>query len=141
MAASTADLNTTTFGVDSFSLPVAASTIIYQNQLCCYDANGNIVPASDTANLVFAGSCSLHIDNSAGIAGAVNAPIRPPNIGPENKYIALDCSGATQAWCGVAVFFTDDHTVAQSSVHSVKAGVVRQFLSATKVIVELPNLA
>jgi hypothetical protein len=136
MSASSADLNPATQVVDLIPCPLAASTLIYQYENVATDASGNLNPVSDTSGLVFQGYSANHSDNSGGIAGAVVGYFNPIGNGNAERFYVLDCAGATQAWVGSLAEFTDDHTVALSSSHSILAGMVVQFLSATQVVVD-----
>jgi hypothetical protein len=55
-----------------FALPVAAGAHIYAGSLASVDANGYVVPASDTAGHAFLGIARKEADNSAGAAGDIN---------------------------------------------------------------------
>ncbi len=76
MAAATAD-QFVTFRDGKYITPgVAASTEIFAGTWICYDADGYLVPAADTANFVFAGVAMEAVDNSGGADGDLNCKIR-----------------------------------------------------------------
>ena len=88
---------------------VAASTTLYQGTLVCTDGSGNLVQASDTASLLFAGMAQQAVDNSGGAAGAKTCRVEPPqNLG----VLELDAVSPAKTWLGLLVYFSDDHTVA-----------------------------
>ena len=71
MAAATADRKINSNGVrKTFRGALAAATIIYVGTLVARNAAGNLVPASDAANLTVVGVALETVDNSAGLAGA-----------------------------------------------------------------------
>lgn len=95
---------------DIEELPVAAAATLYQNSMCCCDANGRLVVASATAGLSpVRGVCIAEADNSGGGAGAINGRIR-------NGIFRVDASGTiTIANRGDLCYAVDDEQVALSN--------------------------
>jgi hypothetical protein len=140
MAASTANNTTrTNLVLGTVPIPVAASTNIYANCYVCTDASGNLNLAADTAGFVFAGIVGQQFNNATGAAGVVTANVFPPCISPENRFAEMACTGASQAWVGVLMYFLDDNTVAQagSTSHSILMGKCVWYISATQVVVDM----
>ncbi|MCX6908051.1 MAG: hypothetical protein NTY01_08415 [Verrucomicrobia bacterium] len=98
MAAS-ADIDTPQRPGDSFSRPVAASTIIYAGTLVAINAAGNSVPAADSPGLKVDGVADEQKDNSSGDAGDLrvnvtrgvrcfaNSAINPVTVAEINKQV------------------------------------------------------
>lgn len=137
MAASTADLNSSTKTLDALLLPIAAATNIWLNENVGFNSSGYIVPMGPSATLVFMGYAQLQQLNT-GANGAISVPVNLINSGVDGRLYVFDCSGATQGWCGTVVYFTDDHTVAQSASPTQNiAGLVVQFLDSTHIVVDV----
>lgn len=120
MAALTADRPLSKSGAGhAEEYDVAASTTIYAGALCCLDASGNLVPASDTAGLKFAGVAEEQADNSAGAAGDISVAVRTD--------IVVECEpGAlVAADAGTVCFILDDQTVtdALAATNDVPCGL------------------
>lgn len=118
MSASTQDRNTERRSGEELSLPVAASTIIYAGILVALNSGGYLVAAADTAALKVVGRSEERVDNSAGANGLLNCQVR--------RGVFLFDNSATAALdkddVGKQCFVEDDHTVAETSTNSIKAG-------------------
>jgi len=141
MAASTSNQYPTSFGIDAPLFPVYTNTHIYANVQCAVNSSGYLVQVSDTSGLLPVGTSLEEVNNGTGASGALSCPVVPIGQGDVNGWFVFNCSGATQAWVGTLVYFTDDVTVAQSSSHSIVAGVVTQFISSTQVVVDMTRRA
>ena len=121
-----------------YTLPVAAATIIYWGNLVATNAQGNAVPATDTAGLVVAGVAQDYIlsgggflgnggqgqqadvDNSTGVAGACKVTVR------QNLFRFRNSSSSPLgvADLGTMAVVQDPETVAKASTNNIAAGVV-----------------
>lgn len=118
MSASTADRNTDRRSGEELSLPVAASTLLYAGILAALNSGGFVVAAADTAGLRVIGRTEERVDNAAGANGALAVQVRRGVFLFDNSTTAaLDKDDI-----GKQCFVEDDHTVAETSTHGVKAG-------------------
>lgn len=129
MAALSAPRNTLTRGGEPImlSVPLDASTKVYEGGLVMVKANGYGVPGASgaTTNISF-GIAKKTYDNSAGSAGAVIADCEA------EVEVLLDSSGLTQASNGLYAYFTDDHTVTTTATGNSKVGTIVEVVSATQ---------
>jgi len=121
------------------NLPVEASTILFAGSLAAANAGGNLVPASDTANLkvlgrVEAGSLESVFDNSQGAAGDKTATVKRGVFVLSNSV----ANPVTKSLIGNPVYVEDAATVASEGSHSVVAGIFLGFADGdtTQVIVD-----
>lgn len=112
---------------EQLSIPVAASTRIYQNTIVCKSATGFAVGGADTAGLKVVGIATTPGDNSGGADGDINVRVR------RGKRETFKCTGASQAWLYENVYVVDNETVAATTTNSVLAGIVASVNSATEV--------
>lgn len=119
--AATSAINTPSLpSAETRTYPVAASTTLYAGTLVAFDSSGNIVNAADTAGLRVAGRCEADVDNSAGIAGALNVDVRRGVFRFDNSAsAAVDANDK-----GKLCFVEDNQTVAETSTNSIPAGRV-----------------
>lgn len=101
-------------------LPVAAATTLLAGTLGATDAAGRAVPAADTAGLRVIGRIERDVFNAGGAAGDLNAEIKRGVFRYDNS--AANPVDADDI--GKICFVEDDHTVAETSTHLVKAGRV-----------------
>ena len=141
MAQSTSSPTNPTYTVDAPLFPVASAATIYADENVGLNASGYLVPMSDAAAILFMGYALLDGLNAAGGNGAISVPVNLLGAGSDGRLYNFNCTGATQAWVGTIVYFTDDHTVAASSVHSNIAGLVTQFENSTNVVVDVTRRA
>jgi len=125
--------NTTTGRTNYITVPMAASTKIYAGACVCADASGNAVNAANTSGLKFLGVASATVDNSAGLAAAINITIQSVQA---IETLILKGSSVDKTWRGKLVYFTDEETVTTTAGNAVIAGVVVDALSATTVAVD-----
>ncbi len=114
------------------SYPVAASTHIYEGTLVFINASG--YADDDTASGVnkFAGVAIREVDNSSGSNGDLTVEVYSDGV------FELTGSGFAQADVGKNAFATDNYTVVVSdSASAIRIGVVKEYVSSTKLRVEL----
>lgn len=117
---------------DRAGYPVAASTTIYQGTLAFVNASGYL--DDDTANGAnkFAGVSVELCDNSSGANGDLKV-----DVWCEGKF-ELTGSGFAQTDIGKPAYATDNYTVtANPTDGAVYIGIIKEYVSATKVVVEL----
>lgn len=127
MAALTSDRNTEYSLGDLLSIPVAAGERIFAGSLVCSNADGQAVPASDGAGLVFEGIATAQVDNRNGSDGDLSVVVR------RRGRFKLDYRGAiTQAAQSARAFAVDDHTVdaADDVTNDVLVGIIDKVESA-----------
>jgi hypothetical protein len=124
MAALTADRNTPSREGEDFSFPVAASTKIFAGALVCINASSLATKGATATGLKTVGVAQALADNSAGLASAINVPVRRGVFRFGNSAagdaIALADVGAT-------CYVVDDQTVAKTDGTGTRsaAGTVR----------------
>lgn len=115
------------------AVPMSAAKL-FKGSLVANNASGYAAKAADTASFTLAGVAYETIDNSAGSAGDLNIRVWRQGV------FEFNFSGtATQANVGTAVFAVDDNTVAlaATTTNDVMVGRIVQFVSASKVRVEI----
>jgi hypothetical protein len=100
-------------------LPAAAAVHLYPGTLIARDSSGDAIYATDTAGLEVMGRCQGDVDNSAGIAGALNVNVRRGVF----AYFNSSTEPLAQANVGSVCFVQDEQTVASTSTNLVKAGI------------------
>lgn len=114
------------------SLPVAASTMIYENTLVFANASGYADDDTGSGVNKFVGVSVTQVDNSSGSNGDKNC-----EFWTEGKFL-LTGSGFAQTSVGKPVYATDNYTITTTpAADGVPIGVVTGYVSATKVWVEL----
>jgi len=88
-----------------FSIPTAASTVVYAGALVCVNVGGYAVPAADDATHRFAGKADKRSDNSAGADGDIRTEGRREGV------FEYNASGMSVADSGEDVYIVDDNTV------------------------------
>lgn len=108
---------------DIISVPVAASTRIYQGGLVGLDANGRAVSGTSVATARVIGRAIEDADNSSGSAGAINVRVEQGVFWYANS---SSTDAITAADVGRYCWAVDDATVARSSSNGARnrAGVV-----------------
>ena len=99
-------------------LPMAAASILYAGAIACRDAAGNAVKGTTSTTLKALGRAEARADNSAGIAGAINAQIRTGIFRFANS-TAGDLIAALDI--GNDCFIVDDQTVAKTNGTSTRS--------------------
>jgi len=129
----TADRNTAARVGSQLSLPVASATIIYAGSLVARDATGNAVPASNTVGLVVVGMAEAQVDNTAGVAGALNITVRRNH---SFRFANSAASALTAADIGATAMVEADDIVAKATTNSIAAGKVLE-VEASGVWIEI----
>lgn len=143
MTAAAANADTPRFSTDAVprairSLPVAASTHIYQGTLVALNLSGYLVPASADPSLTVVGVANDEADNSSGAAAAINCAVERGAFYLTNS---SSTAAVSEADIGREVFAVDDLTVSRTNVAGTYpvAGRVIGFESS-KPIVEVGML-
>ncbi len=120
MAAATAAIITDERAASGVAYPVAAATTIHQGTLVALNTDGNLVSASDAASIRVVGRAEETVDNSAGSAGDLTATVkRGCFLYANSATAAVDADDK-----GKLCFVEDNQTVAETSTHKCKAGLV-----------------
>lgn len=107
--------------VGFLSLGVAAATVIYAGTLVAKNSSGYAVPASDTAGLIVLGRAVETVDNSAGLAAALNITVEPGVF----QYTNSGTNAVTIAHIGQLCWVEDDTIVASvAGTDAIPAGRV-----------------
>jgi hypothetical protein len=114
------------------SAPMVAADIMYKGGLMKLNAAGNLEPCSAEAGAVFAGVGYEKVDNSAGLAGAVNG-----RVFRKGEFL-LTGSGFSLTDVGQAVYATDDATITKTFAANIqRVGVIVDYVSSTQVWVKI----
>jgi len=114
--------------------PVDDGDTMYAGALSAFNADGYLVPGSDTAGLVFAGVSLDYGDNSDGVDGDVSVRVRRKGV------YKMTISGTiTQANVGNKVFLVDDQTVglAATTTNDIFCGVIVEYIDSTHAYVDI----
>lgn len=118
MTALSADRNTPIRDGKVYSFPAAASAKIYKGALVVLDSSGNAKPGATATGLIAVGRAEEYVDNSAGLAAAVNVTVRAGVFKFANSdAIAKDSIGDT-------AYVVDDATVAKTGTGKSPAGII-----------------
>lgn len=100
------------------SYGVAASTTIYAGSLVMANAAGNALPGADTAAMAFVGVATDKVNNSAGLAAALDVKVR------RTGNVLVKYTGAAPK-VGERVYLSDDETVAvaATTTNDITCGV------------------
>lgn len=125
MAALTASKKVPQYGAGNplvlgLSLPMKASTKIFNGGLVGIDSSGNAMPAGLLAGgtVRVLGVADAEVDNSSGAAAARSVPIRRGAFVFKNSTAG---DAITKAEVGSAVYVVDDQTVAKTNGTSTRA--------------------
>ena len=125
MAALTASKKNPKYGAGNtmvlgLSLPMKASTKIYNGAMVAIDASGNAMPADLLAGgtVRVIGVADAEVDNSSGAAAAKSIPVRRGAFVFKNSTAG---DAITKAEVGSAVYCVDDQTVAKTSATGTRA--------------------
>jgi len=114
------------------SYPVAASVHIYEGTLVFLTATGYATDVTATGVNGFVGVAVGEQDNSSGSAGDLTV-----EVWAEGEFV-LQGTGFAQADVGSKVYAEDNYTVGVSiSTASVPIGMVTEYISSTKIRVEI----
>jgi hypothetical protein len=120
---------------DGILVAVPLSNVkVFKGSLLTNNTSGYAVKGADTASFTLAGVAYEQVDNSAGSAGDKEVRVWRKGV------FEFNFSGtASQADVGKAVYVVDDNTVglAATTTNDVLVGRIVQFVSASKVRVEL----
>ncbi len=118
-------------------IPVKANAVILQNDYVCVDADGYLVPASDTSGLIFVGQSEADADATGLSSGDISCPVTRKGV---LGYGTITTANADQTWVGSLLFFLTASTgaLAGGTSHTIVAGRVIAIESATLVIFD-PN--
>lgn len=119
MAALTANRNTVERDGKTLSLPVAASTKIYQGAIVCLNSSGLAVPASTATGLKAIGRAEELADNSAGLASAISVKV------VRGVFRYANGESITLANVNDTAYLTDDQTVCLTGTGKSVAGIIR----------------
>ncbi len=127
MSATTVDRNTSKRATDHLVLDVAAATKIPAGAMVARNASGDAVNAADATGLRVLGRAEKEADNSAGLAGDIEAEILPGIFLWDNDGSAA----VTDAHVGSPCYVLDNQTVSSDpGTYAVVAGIVVQVDSA-----------
>lgn len=121
-----------------YHIPVLAATKLWAGAAAITDANGWLTNAADTTGTKFAGILDKTADNTVG--AAANGSIQGRVI-RRGVFDFVFGGTATQATVGKKVYAVDNQTVNTTTTNSVLVGTVVEFISATKVRVEITPAA
>lgn len=103
----TKDRNTAYMDPGLIAVAVAAGSEIFAGALVVINASGYAAPGSAATGLTYFGRADEHVDNSAGLDGAVTVNVR------RGKAFQWKNDGSiTQASLGKTCYIVDDETVA-----------------------------
>jgi hypothetical protein len=142
MAALTQARMTRTSTLSTVSLPLAASTAVYQGGMACYDTSAHVVTkgAAANANLVPIGYFNENVDNSASTATTFATVNLFHEITVSYWDNATGGNAVSASNLFTQVYILDDHTVTTSSSGNSKAGRVWGVDSANGVAIEAEGL-
>jgi hypothetical protein len=114
------------------SYPVAASVRIYEGTLVFLTATGYATDVTASGVNGFLGVAVGEANNSSGSAGDITV-----EVWPEGEFV-LEGTGFAQSDVGSTVYAEDNYTVGVSiSTASVPIGMVTEFISSTKIRVDI----
>jgi len=98
--------------LSTMTLPVKASTIIYEGATVATDSSGYAVPASEATGLKCWGVAEETVDNSAGSNGTLFIKVR---CGVFSRDVGTSGDAFAQADIGKTAYAMDDHTMGKTS--------------------------
>jgi hypothetical protein len=117
---------------DRASCPVAASKRLYGGTMVFIDATTGLLTDTHNAGAnKFAGILVEEVDNSSGAASALTG-----EYWTKGSFV-LTGSGFTQADVEKVFYAVDNYTITATSTSNAQIGVVREYISATKLLVEI----
>jgi hypothetical protein len=127
MSAATAEINTPERPGITKSYPLAAATKVFAGTIGALNSSGYLVPASNADGLRVVGRVEETVDNSAGSAGDLGAPVKEGVFQWNNSASSAVDPDDVGKFC----YVEDDNTVAEAiTSHAVKAGRVVEVDSA-----------
>ena len=126
----TKDRDTERASGDLKHVPLKAGAKVFMGGQVCLNA-GYGVAGSDAAGLVFQGIAMETVDNTDGQDGDLSVTVYARGLAKlKNSGIAITDEGKT-------AFVHDDETVKKATTHSVAAGRIVKYVSATEVWIDL----
>lgn len=117
------------------SVPVAASTILYEGTLCFEDAGGDFT-GTVLENGSFGGIVCDNVDNSAGADAAKYADVWVSG----DFVLPMDTTSLTAADIGKPVYGVDNFTITETATDLVPVGILVRILSTSSAIVSIHGL-
>ena len=112
---------------DRGTMPVAASTILYEGAMAFVTPAGYADDDTGSGGNKFAGIVHATVDNSSGSAGDLNV-----ELWRDDDVFELTGSGFSQADVGKKAFATDNFTIATSpGASGLYIGIVEEYVSST----------
>jgi hypothetical protein len=114
--------------------PVDDGDKIYAGALVAVNADGYLVPGSDTAGLIFAGVSEEQKDNTSGSDGDLTCLVRRRGL----VKCLLD-TAISQANIGDNVFLVDDQTVdvVGNTTHDIFCGIIAKYIDTTHAWIDI----
>jgi len=100
--------------------PAAASKKFYAGAIVAIDASGNATPGATATDIKGAGRCREQVDNSSGLAGALNVEIEKGIFHFANSSTDPVVAGDIAGDC----YIVDDQTVSHTDTSQSVAGKV-----------------
>ncbi len=104
--------------LSTITLPVKASTTIFEGATVATDSTGYALPAAEATGLKCWGVAEETVDNSAGADGVKFVKVRG---GVFTRDVGLSADALTQAEIGKTVYAIDDHTVGKTTNSSARS--------------------
>ncbi len=117
------------------SVPVAASTILYEGTMCFEDAGGDFC-GTVLENGSFGGIVCENVDNSAGADEAKDADVWTTG----DFELAMDTTSLTHADIGKPVYGVDNFTVTETATDLVPVGILVKIISTSRAIVSIHGI-
>lgn len=114
--------------------PVKSDTRIWKGALVCVDNTGNLVPASDAANLRFVGVAFESVDTTD-----AGSPSKRCRVIKRGTFVYTRSGSYTPADIGTTVRAITDNEVAKSSTHNIVVGTVVELLDGNRVRIRIDN--
>jgi hypothetical protein len=117
------------------SVPVAASTILYEGTMCFEDAGGDFT-GTVLENGTFGGIVIDNVDNSAGADADKKADVWVTG----EFLLTLSAATAVAADIGKPVYGVDNFQITETATDLVPVGIITEVVSTTQVWVEIHGL-
>lgn len=115
--------------------PVEAGEVIYKGAIVALDADGFLIPATNTAGLQVVGVAEEKADNTGGADGAIDVKVR------SDRAFKFTATSITQAMLGDMMYVVDDNTVddVAGASNAIPVGRLVEFVSTTEGWVYIPD--
>jgi hypothetical protein len=117
------------------SVPVAASTVLYEGTMCFEDAGGDFT-GTVLENGAFGGIVCETVDNSAGADEAKDCDVWTTG----DFVLPMDTTSLTHADIGKPVYGVDNYTVTETATDLVPVGILVKILSTSLAIVSIHGI-